>query len=363
MSSISKKIPPLLLKWFDKSKRDLPWRKTRDPYAIWISEIMLQQTQVDTVIPFYKRWMSAYPDIKTLAQASPDSVLKHWEGLGYYSRARNLHKAARIILQDHKGIFPDEYKKVLTLPGIGRYTCGAILSIAFGQKFPVLDGNVMRVFARIFTLSDPVNTPSVQKRLWKMAEELLPLSRTGDYNESLMELGALICTPKNPKCPLCPLQKICLAEKENRQSLLPVKTGKPKIEKIRTVIALLWKSNRIFIQKRKAEGFLGGLWEFPGGKVEKEESLEDALKREILEELGIEIEIVSPRPPIRHAYTRFQVTLYPFDCIAVKGKISITSATGYKWVKPEELSSFAFPAANKRLIENLSKSNFSADRG
>ncbi len=343
----------LLLKWFNKNKRNLPWRINRDPYAIWISEIMLQQTQVDTVMPFYTHWMKAFPDIKTLAHASPDAVLKHWEGLGYYSRARNLHKAAKIILQNHKGIFPDDFQTVLSLPGIGRYTSGAILSIAFDQKLPVLDGNVIRVFARLFLINDPVNSPKIQKLLWKKAEALLPSNRTGDYNQSLMELGALICTPKNPQCPLCPLQKICLAEKENRQSLLPVKTNKPQIEKIRTVIALLWKNKKIFIQKRKAEGFLGGLWEFPGGKIEKQESAEEALQREIKEELGISIEISHAYPALRHAYTRFQVTLYPFDCKPLSDRITLASATRHKWVKPGELSSFAFPAANKKLIKML----------
>lgn len=353
MHSHSFNLSRLLLKWFDKNKRSLPWRKNKDPYAIWISEIMLQQTQVDTVIPFYTRWMNSFPDIKTLAHASPDSILKHWEGLGYYSRARNLHKSARIILQNHKGIFPDDFQTVLALPGIGRYTCGAILSIAFDQKLPVLDGNVIRVFARLFLINDPVNSPAVLKKLWEKAEALLPSRRTGDYNQSLMELGALICTPKNPKCLLCPLQKVCLAEKENRQSLLPVKTNKPKIEKIRTVIALLWKNKKIFIQKRKAEGFLGGLWEFPGGKIEKQESAEEALQREIKEELGIPIEISHAYPALRHAYTRFLVTLHPFDCKPLSNKIRLASATEHKWVKPEDLSSLAFPAANKRLIKTL----------
>lgn len=350
-------LSSLLLKWFDKNKRDLPWRKNKDPYAVWISEIMLQQTQVDTVIPFYTRWMKAFPDIAALAHASPDAILKHWEGLGYYTRVRNLHKAAEIILEKHKGIFPEDFQTVLSLPGIGRYTSGAILSIAFDQKLPVLDGNVMRVFARLFLINEPVNSAPVQKKLWKKAEELMPSKRTGDYNQSLMELGALICTPKNPQCALCPLQKICLAKKEGSPSLLPVKTPKTKIEKIRTVIALLWRKNKIFIQKRKAEGFLGGLWEFPGGKVEKQESEEEALQREIKEELGIAIEIIKPRPLIRHAYTRFQVTLYPFDCKPLSNKITRTSATEHQWVKPQALSSFAFPAANKKLIQILTEKN------
>ena len=355
MPPASSKLSSLILKWFDKNKRKLPWRINKDPYAIWISEIMLQQTQVDTVIPFYTRWMQSFPDINTLAHASPDAVLKHWEGLGYYSRARNLHKAARILLQNHKGIFPDDFQTVLSLPGIGRYTSGAILSIAFDQKHPVLDGNVIRVFARLFMINDPVNSPKIQKTLWEKAEELLPSKRTGDYNQSLMELGALLCTPKNPQCPLCPLQKICLAEKEDKQALLPLKTNRTKIEKIRTVIALLRKNNKIFIQKRKAEGFLGGLWEFPGGKIEKQETAEAALQREIKEELGISIAISHPYPALRHAYTRFQVTLFPFDCKQLSGRIKLTSATEHKWVRPEELSSFAFPAANKKLIEILAQ--------
>ena len=216
------KISSALLRWFDSQKRDLPWRKTDDPYHILVSEFMLQQTQVKTVIPYYWRWLKSFPTLETLAAASETSILKHWEGLGYYSRARNLKETARIIHQEHDSQVPSDYESLIKLPGIGRYTAGAILSIAFNQNFPVLDGNVKRVLSRLFCMKEDGQTSASEKCLWQKAEQLLPVSRPGDFNQAVMELGATLCLPKTPLCLSCPLAAICKANEQEVQENFPV---------------------------------------------------------------------------------------------------------------------------------------------
>jgi len=340
------KWPLQLVDWFQVNQRDLPWRESYDPYHVWISEIMLQQTQVATVLPYFERWMTSFPSIKELADASEDEVLKHWEGLGYYSRARNLHKAAKLISE-----IPSNKKDLLALPGIGPYTAGAILSIAFQQDEPLVDGNVIRVLSRLS--KDEANTRLKTQRFWTLAESAIPKGQAREFNQGLMELGALICTPKSPKCEECPIVQSCQAKAAGIQASLPNRGPKQAKEQIQVAIAIIEDGDKVFIQKRPSTGLMGGLWEFPGGKLEKDESTKEALHREIQEEMGIKLKEIRKFKTIKHAYTRFKVDLHCFLAKYDRGTIKLTAATEGKWVKKGELKNYAFPAANVKLIESL----------
>lgn len=342
-----------LLAWYDKSRRDLPWRQDRNPYRIWVSEIMLQQTQVKTVIPYFQRWVQTYPDMETLARAPLPRILKLWEGLGYYSRARNMHRAAKMVMQDHGGAFPESPEKILALPGIGRYTAGAIASIAFGHPLPVLDGNVKRVISRVHRLRENGATTRSATILWEAAASLVPRRRPGDFNQALMELGATVCLPQNPLCPVCPLRRLCLGAIHGEQDRLPPPKPKKPSRKIEVSAAVIQRGGRTFIQQRPRHGLMGGLWEFPGGKLETGESPETALNREIKEELGVEVTIREKLMTIRHAYTQFRVTLHVFRCALPRGRIRATQCEQWKWVRPGELEAFAFPAANAKVVQHL----------
>ncbi len=342
-----------LSRWYQRTARDLPWRKTSDPYAIWISEIMLQQTQVATVVGYFKRFMERFPTVEKLAKARLDSVLKQWEGLGYYSRARNMHKAAQEIVKRFGGHLPSTKDELLTLPGIGQYTAGAIASIAFGRREPVVDGNVTRVLCRVFCIEEDPRDASVQKELWSIAENLLPRSNIGDFNQALMELGSEICTPRAPRCHECPLRRACLAHLHGRETSLPVRSPKKTIPSFTVVVGVIYKKGRILIDRRKPEGLLGGLWEFPGGKQESGESLEEALHREVREEIGITIRVDRPLAVIDHAYSHFRIRMHAFECTWLSGEPTCHDCTAVKWVRPAELSKYAFPAANGKIIRIL----------
>ena len=336
-----------LLAWYGENKRDLPWRRTKDPYKILVSEIMLQQTQVDTVIPYYRRWMKRFPTVQKLAGASLDEVLSLWEGMGYYSRARNLHRAARAIVEIHGGKVPDSLDALLSLPGFGKYTAGAVASIAFQQSVPAVDANVRRVFARLHAHN------ATEKEFEDWGILLMGESSPSDFNQALMELGALICVSKSPRCGRCPVAADCAAFNEGRQEEFPAGKKRTEIREIRAVLGIIIKKGKVYIQKRPPEGLFAGLWEFPGGKVGAKESPEKALSRELREELGAKVEIAAREESVRHAYTRFRVVLSPFLCV-MKGK-GLASPEGreHRWVKPEELQKFAFPAANRKIIQRL----------
>lgn len=341
-----------LLAWYVKHKRDLPWRRTKDPYRIWVSEVMLQQTQVDTVIPYYKRWFKRFPTVKSLASASLDEVLKAWEGLGYYSRARNLHKAAKEITEKRRGKFPKDFEEIQKLPGIGRYTAGAIASIAFHLPYPVLDGNVARVLVRLYAISKPPALPEIRKELWDHATHLLPKKQPGDFNQVLMELGARICLPKKPLCLFCPVHEHCEARHLGMEESLPTKSPRRKIPLLEVAVAILKDRGRYFIQRRPPEGLLGGLWEFPGGKIEKGEKPDGALQRELEEELGVRARVLRKLPLVRHAYTHFRVILHPFECRLDGGKPKKNDSPS-RWVRLEEFSRYAFPTANRKIFPHL----------
>ncbi len=345
-----------LLNWYAANARDLPWRKTRDPYRVWISEIMLQQTQVEAVIPYYRRWLKRFPNVKALAEAPLKDVLATWEGLGYYSRARNLHKAAQKIVAEHNGRLPKTAEGVRQLPGIGRYTAGASASIAFNIDAAVLDGNVKRVLARVFNLADDVKSPAGEKKLWALAESLVPPGRAGDYNQAVMDLGATICRPQNPTCLLCPLLGLCEAQKLGLQNERPVTKKKPPTPHydVATGIIRRRKNGRVLIAQRPADKLLGGLWEFPGGKVEPDESLPDCLRREIREELGIEIEVGEQTMTLKHAYTHFKITLHVFEAKWVSGKAQAIEVADFKWALPRELAAYPMGKTDRAIAAFIS---------
>ncbi|MBC8100371.1 MAG: A/G-specific adenine glycosylase [Armatimonadetes bacterium] len=352
-------IPPLfagaLLAWYDQHAAALPWRSTDpDPYRVWLSEVMLQQTQVETVKPYYERFLTAFPTVQALATAPLDAVLKLWEGLGYYSRARNLHRAAQIITEQYAGRLPADVAGLWALPGVGRYTAGAIASIAYGVRAPVLDGNVMRVFARLLDLADDITLPATQAALWHYAEAWLPEARPGDYNQALMELGRTVCTPRNPKCGACPLQAQCQAYAHATQAERPVKRKKAATPHYDVAAGVIRDdSGRILIAQRPLDGLLGGLWEFPGGKQEPDETLPQTLQRELREELSIEVEVGAPIVRVKHAFTHFKITLHAYDCRHVRGDPQTIGVAAWAWVTEAELEAYSFGKADRLVIAAL----------
>ena len=341
-----------LLDWYAKQGRDLPWRHLRDPYAIWVSEIMLQQTQVKTVIPYFQRWLPQFPTVSVLAAANLQQVLKAWEGLGYYTRARNLHRAAQIIMAQYDGEFPTILEAVMALPGIGRTTAGGILSAAFNVPLPILDGNVKRILARLVAL----NVPPAQalNLLWRIAQHLLPPTHARDFNQALMDLGATVCTPKAPACPVCPWQTYCQAYQLGIQSQLPMTESKASLPHKTIGVAVIWNDQgHILIDRRKPEGLLGGLWEFPGGKLEPGETIPECITREIQEELGIEILVEQPLITIDHAYSHFKVTLHVHHCRHLAGEPQPIECDEVKWVTLADIDQYPFPTANSKIITAL----------
>jgi len=347
------RIREALLEWYSAHARDLPWRRTRDPHAIWLSEIMLQQTRVATVIPYYERFLAKFPTVRHLARARLDTVLKMWEGLGYYSRARNLHRAAKEIVTRLDGEIPRTRDELLTLPGIGRYTAGAIASIAFGAREPLVDGNVTRVLCRVFRIHGNPKDRAIHQRIWSLAEDLLPKKRVGQFNQALMELGSEICTPRNPRCEECPLNRLCEANRHHEQDLLPTRVRKKPLPSHTVAVGVIHRHGRILIDKRLPKGLLGGLWEFPGGKVRPGEPLEAALRREVKEELDIKIEVGREIVVVNHTYTHFHVEIHAFACRYVAGEPRCLACADFKWVRPGDLKRYAFPAANKKIIAVL----------
>lgn len=349
---LSKSFVTYLTRWFDKNARDLPWRRTRDPYAIWISEVMLQQTQIQTVLPYYDRFLREFPDVRMLAKAPLDRILKVWEGLGYYARARNLHRAAREIRKNSR--LPRTYREWRRVPGIGEYTAAAIASIALNESVPVVDGNIKRVLARLLAVDVPID-PAQSERFRTLLLEAIPMRRPGTFNQALMELGQRICTPRHPACEPCPVRSFCRARKKGIQDRLPVRRPKPTIPHHEIGIGVVWKNGRILIGRRPENGLLGGLWEFPGGKRKNGETLERCILREIREETGIEAAVGPYLCRVKHRYSHFAVTLHVFRCTYRSGQARPLGCDTCSWVPLNDLDRYAFPAANKRIIEALRK--------
>jgi A/G-specific adenine glycosylase len=339
--------------WYGRHRRELPWRRTTDPYAVWVSEGMLQQTQVATVRPYWARFLRRFPDAAALAAAEPDEVLKLWEGLGYYTRARNLHRAAREVVRRHGGRLPGSVAALRRLPGVGRYTAAAIASIAFGAQEPVLDGNVVRVLARVFRVVGDPRSAAAQRRLLRLAQRLLPRGGAGRFNQALMDFGATVCAPRRPRCARCVLRACCRAAARGEQDRLPQRAPRRPLPHHTVVAAVIRKRGRVLIDRRRPQGLLGGLWELPGGKVEPGESLADALRREVREEVGVEVAVGDELVTVRHAYTHFRITLHAFLCRPLRGRARAIDCAAVRWVRPGELRDYAFPRANQRVLDAL----------
>ena len=340
-----------LLDWFNKRKRDLPWRRDYTPYKVWVSEVMLQQTQMERGVAYFKRWMGRFPSIESVASAHEDDILNYWEGLGYYRRAKNLHKTAKLIVSRHGGIFPKDHATILSLPGIGPYTAAAIASIAFEQPVPVLDANVTRVLARIFDVDTPVSKAVTRKTLTDHATRLLPADHARDFNQALMELGALVCT-KTPACITCPLGRLCKALEKGTIAERPVLNKPPDTIPISMASGVLIHEGLIFIQKRCDNDLWAGLWEFPGGSVIPGEEPRAAVVREFMEETELAVTPRKKLAVIKHSYTRYRVTLHAYACeMDEKLNPILHAAQGYRWVRPDELSRYAFPAGHRKLIQ------------
>jgi len=369
---------PLLLAWYHKHKRDLPWRKTKDPYAIWVSEIMLQQTQVATVIDYYHRFLKRFPTIQNLAQAKEEEVLALWSGLGYYSRARNLQAAAKKIVQDHHGKFPENPKDILALPGIGRYTLGAIASIAFDQTLPLVDGNVIRVYARLFALKGSPSDTKFVRKIWEIAEEIIsslsqrevrrdfklknppqsPFTKgeenPGDFNQALMELGATICTPKNPLCLLCPLSGLCQARTQNPEDY-PEKKIRATTQFLTRHVALIERKEKVLLILPKKTRWQKGLWQLPGFFIEKEMASSNSSIDALLHNLGLQSPKIQALKPYTHQVTHHRITVIPHKILKSIGRIKEGAENRLEWVPIPKLSEFGLPAVDRKIIEeNLS---------
>jgi A/G-specific adenine glycosylase len=353
-----------LIDWHSRAQRPLPWRDRpagqRDPYAVWVSETMLQQTRVETAIAFYERWMARFPTVQALAAADQQEVLKLWEGLGYYARARNLHRAAQEVAA-RGGQMPDRRADLLKLPGIGRYTAGAILSLAFGQAEPAVDGNAARVLSRLADLDQPIDQPATVRQLWDLARALIeaaPTDAAGMVNEGIMELGATLCVPATPRCARCPLVDLCLAARRGVQSARPVTSPRRRTPHYDVTAGVIWQGepylSRLLIAQRPQTAMLGGLWEFPGGKRQAEdEDLAACLRREIAEELGITIAVGEPIATVRHAYTHFRITLHAFHARHIAGEPQAIGCVDWRWVNLDELDAFPFPVTDQKIIAAL----------
>ncbi|MBT3345951.1 MAG: A/G-specific adenine glycosylase [Gemmatimonadetes bacterium] len=342
-----------MLIWYRATRRDLPWRRTEDPYRIWVSEIMLQQTRVETTIDYYERFLERFPTVEDLALAPEDDVLKLWEGLGYYSRARNLHSAAKTIVAAG-GTIPDTYDRLLRLPGVGPYTAAAVASIAFDRPHPVLDGNVIRVLCRMLRVEGDPGRAATRQELLAAGEQLMARTGSGDVNQALMELGARVCTPRSPDCHECPVRSWCRAEAELEDpTTLPIKPPRKERPHLEVTAGVIWKDGKVLLARRPVGGMLAGLWEFPGGKVEAGETLAACLAREIQEELAIDIDVHETLASVDHEYTHLSITLHALQATWRAGEPQAIGVDDWKWVSVEQLDDFAMPRADRRILERL----------
>lgn len=342
-----------LLNWYASERRRLPWRDVDDPYLVWISEVMLQQTRVDQAAPYFERFIAAYPSINALAEADLDDVLLKWAGLGYYSRARNLHRAAKIVREEHAGYLPRSRTELRTLPGIGEYTSAAISSIAFGEREAVVDGNVIRVIARCFAMAGDRRSGKLRRAVAEIVDGLIPETDPGDFNQAMMDLGAQVCTPRNPRCSECPVAGRCIARATGDPEAFPHVTARRNLPHVDVAVGIVMDGDFILIQKRPENAMLGGMWEFPGGKVEDGEPPAAACIREVAEETGLNIRITEGLSEIRQAYTHFRITLHPFVADVVDGELIVSHDR--HWVMLSDLDSFAFPTGSRRIIDGLRK--------
>ena len=346
-------FPQKLLCWYQQNKRDLPWRDHPDPYAIWVSEIMLQQTRVDTVIAYFERWMGKFPTISTLAEADEQNVLNLWEGLGYYSRARNLHRAAKVVAKEYEGQLPKNAQELIKLPGIGRYTAAAISSMAFGQDVAALDGNIRRVYARAFNVEEVLGTTDAEKILWSIAEDILPKGEAGDYNQALMDLGSVVCTPRNPNCEACPMQEFCEAFELDIQEFRPVRKKKKQVPHHIHAAAVIIEEGKVLLAQRPSKGLLGGMWEFPNGRLEGNPA--EGLADVIFEGYQVQIHAGNPLCTIDHAYTHFKITEHAYVCTMLVS----SKKENLRWVALSDLDNFPMGKIDRQIARRLQTSALS----
>jgi A/G-specific adenine glycosylase len=346
-----RRLQTRLLNWFRKHQRPLPWRSTRDPYSIWVSEIMLQQTQVNAVVPFFQRFLAAFPNVQALANADEADVLRCWEGLGYYRRARNMHHAARLMVERHEGRFPQDPVQAQELPGIGRYTAGAILSQAFGQRLPILEANSRRVLCRLVgAREDPRRGPGL-RRLWETAEELLPERDVGDFNQALMELGALVCTPTAPRCEDCPLRNECVARRHGLQEVIPLRDRAPRTIEVREVAAVVRRGARVLLVQRPQEGRWAGFWEFPHGPTNGNAA---AAARNCLKELtGLTARIETPILTVRHSVTHHQITMVAYSASYRSGEFCSAFYERGRWLYPSQVANYPVSVPQRKLARAI----------
>lgn len=336
----------------------MPWRGEADPYKIWISEIMLQQTRVEQATPYFRQFISLFPTVYHLAKADQQEVLKAWEGLGYYSRARNLHTAAKMVVNDFDGKLPQTYDEIIQLKGIGPYTAAAITSIAFNKANAVVDGNVIRVLTRYYGIEDDTRSAKTRNQVQQYANELIDKNHPGDFNQALMELGSIVCTPASPDCLNCPIQAECVASKMAKTDSIPYKSpAKKKPHNIIGVGIIEREDGKVLIALRPENAMLGGLWEFPGGKMEKGEHIAETVERELLEELGVKVKAYKELMSLKHTYSHFSITLHAWFCKLLSGEPKPNSSQEIRWVERAELEQFPFPKANKVLTERLIKNS------
>jgi len=382
------RFAPQLLAWYGRHGRDLPWRRTRDPYRILVSEMMLQQTQVSRVLEYYHRFLEVFPDINALANAPLDRVLKAWEGLGYYARARHLHRAARLIVERYGPVVPDELEALQNLPGVGYSTAASVASLAYGRHWPVLDGNAIRVLCRVFRISGDPRTTAGKRRLVDLAKRLVPPGKIGPFNQAIMDLGSQICRPAHPRCEDCPLIGICGGHAGGDPTRYPRKREKKPRPHYDVTAGIIWESEngkknrarhgrvksggsrradhigenvhsddrggrRLLIARRRMEDLLGGLWEFPGGKQENGETLEECLRREIKEELDIAIRVDTPFLRLDHGYSHFRITLHAFHCTYLEGTPRPLGCSDFRWVRISDLETFPLSRADQKLAAAL----------
>jgi A/G-specific adenine glycosylase len=339
-----------LLAWYRRERRDLPWRRTRDPWAIWVSETMLQQTRVETVIPYYERFLARFPTVEALADAEPDELMQHWAGLGYYSRARNLQAGARKVAREHAGRVPDQLEALLELPGVGRYTAGALASIAFDRPAAIVDGNVARVLARLLDLALDVKSPAGQRRLWSEAEALAAGPSPGDLNQALMELGALVCTPRAPRCAACPVRRLCRGRAAGRAEALPVKAAKAAPRAMEAVAALLVRGACVLAVRRPPHGLLGGLWELPGGDLAPGEKPAAGLARVLRERIGLAPDQATPLGVVTHGFTHRALRLHVFRAEAPPGRVRRREFDAHRWLAPAAFAGLPLSAVAKKAL-------------
>jgi A/G-specific adenine glycosylase len=342
-----------LLRWYRTNRRDLPWRRTRDPYAIWISETMLQQTRVETVIPYYERFLERFPDVETLASADQDDVLGEWAGLGYYSRARNLQAAAREIVDTRDGRMPEDAEALRALPGIGRYTAGALASIAFDRPEPVVDGNVARVLCRLLGIREDIKQPPVSRRLWEEASALARGPHPGVLNQALMELGALVCTPGEPRCSACPLAAQCDARQRGDAASLPIARKKLAVRRIEAAAGWVLRRGKVLAVRRPPNGLLGGLWGLPGGDLERREDPAAGLVRNLRERVGLSVTRTEYVGAVEHVFTHRRLRLHVFRCAPPQGRTRLAGFDAHRWLSPASLHDLPQAAVTRKALAVL----------